>query len=308
MRKIKPDFDILDYGDERYELKDLGIWFYRERVYHFPDKQENNGLRSYLFRLFIVHSSERYVLNRAPRGELLEFIQTIDLSSLPYTKVKRVWSDTEDYIFFTDWETFLNSYHKEEYDYCKERILRRLRGRIPEPVEYTSTTYLQGKEFLHFTDDTASCWGGPVTQDNRLGCVASILRRREPPSLIRPIIFEKDWCFYSIPYKVRTKLQLTANQVYDMTSTEKRRLWSKFDWYTKLEVCKGLLTSYTNNKYERIWEYFPYSVFLQGNDDTSYTKWFATKKQAEAEMKYLRVMQPLDFIRDIIQRDYIFTN
>jgi len=43
-------------------------------------------------------------------------------------------------------------------------------------------------------------------------------------------------------------------------------------------------------------------------DDCSYSKWFATQKEMDDEMKYLRKMQPLDFYIDIHHRGYIFTN
>jgi hypothetical protein len=45
-----------------------------------------------------------------------------------------------------------------------------------------------------------------------------------------------------------------------------------------------------------------------GTDDCSYTKWFPTKEAAEQELVYLRVMQPLDFYKDVIDREYLFTN
>jgi len=64
-------------------------------------------------------------------------------------------------------------------------------------------------------------------------------------------------------------------------------------WETDKEHIEGML---------------PHSIYMCGNDDCSYSKWFSTEEEIAEELKYLRKMQPLDFNRDIIDRDYIFTN
>lgn len=49
-------------------------------------------------------------------------------------------------------------------------------------------------------------------------------------------------------------------------------------------------------------------VLVQGQDDFSWTKWFVTKAEAEIEVRYLRIMQPLQLEADLLWRGYEFTN
>jgi len=49
-------------------------------------------------------------------------------------------------------------------------------------------------------------------------------------------------------------------------------------------------------------------LYLCGNDDTSYTKWFDNDTDLMKELNYLRMMQPLNMRLDIYNRGYEFTN
>lgn len=49
-------------------------------------------------------------------------------------------------------------------------------------------------------------------------------------------------------------------------------------------------------------------VCLYGTDDFSMTRDVSSKEEAVREVEYLRMMQPLDFDRDISERGYIFSN
>lgn len=55
-------------------------------------------------------------------------------------------------------------------------------------------------------------------------------------------------------------------------------------------------------------EFYPYRIWLYGTDDDSWSKWFLTEEEIMKEVYWLRKMQPLNKIRDIIDREYIFTN
>ena len=55
-------------------------------------------------------------------------------------------------------------------------------------------------------------------------------------------------------------------------------------------------------------EYLPFSIYICGNDDCSYTRYFSTHEEVDIELNYLRKMQPLDFYKDIRDRQYHFTN
>ena len=51
-----------------------------------------------------------------------------------------------------------------------------------------------------------------------------------------------------------------------------------------------------------------YKIVIYGNDDTSYTKYFLSKKDAENELLFLRKRQPLNMYQYLFKRDYFFTN
>lgn len=53
----------------------------------------------------------------------------------------------------------------------------------------------------------------------------------------------------------------------------------------------------------------PIALYLAGNDDASYSKYFATAEEAEQELKSLLVKQPLDFFNDLGDvNGWVFTN
>jgi hypothetical protein len=62
------------------------------------------------------------------------------------------------------------------------------------------------------------------------------------------------------------------------------------------------------NLIEEVDHWLPYQIHISGNDDTSYSKYFATEEEREAELNYLLMMQPLHFEKDIVDRGYLFTN
>lgn len=52
----------------------------------------------------------------------------------------------------------------------------------------------------------------------------------------------------------------------------------------------------------------PVEVFVAGNDDASWSKFFATEEEGLEELTYLLGQQPIDITRDIYNRGYVFTN
>lgn len=51
----------------------------------------------------------------------------------------------------------------------------------------------------------------------------------------------------------------------------------------------------------------PYSLYLCGNDDSSYTKFYSSMKEAQEELELLKANEPLKF-KDIIDLGFVFTN
>lgn len=54
--------------------------------------------------------------------------------------------------------------------------------------------------------------------------------------------------------------------------------------------------------------YLPYYVGIFGNGNESWHKYFATEKEMLNEIKYLRLVMPINKKMDIIDRGYVFTN
>ncbi len=53
---------------------------------------------------------------------------------------------------------------------------------------------------------------------------------------------------------------------------------------------------------------FPFRIWMMGNDDTSYSKWFRTRKEAEQLLELLEANQPLNFYKDFLPFGWTFTN
>jgi hypothetical protein len=52
----------------------------------------------------------------------------------------------------------------------------------------------------------------------------------------------------------------------------------------------------------------PIRLWLLGNDDTSYSRWFASEQQAREFLDLLVACQPLNFTKDVIDSHFTFTN
>lgn len=53
---------------------------------------------------------------------------------------------------------------------------------------------------------------------------------------------------------------------------------------------------------------FPVSLKICGNDDSTWTKFFATEEIAREELNLLLACQPVNFWRDIKENEFVFTN
>lgn len=63
---------------------------------------------------------------------------------------------------------------------------------------------------------------------------------------------------------------------------------------------------YDNYEYPTI--EFPIKLYIFGNDDTSYSKFFRSVDEAIYESELMEECEPLDFHKDILENDFIFTN
>lgn len=53
---------------------------------------------------------------------------------------------------------------------------------------------------------------------------------------------------------------------------------------------------------------YPFRIWVMGNDDTSYSKWFRSLEEAKDMVKLLESNEPLDFTTDFMSLGWTFTN
>jgi hypothetical protein len=272
---------ISDY-DIKQDSK-RGVYFYGERI-STSSNTENYGIRSYQFFLSLVKDYIEEI-------EKITFIDTINLKDLPKKEYKL--RKNSNIYGSVDWELFLQTYHKELYNYHIERANRKLNGVILPKKEITVPWLRKGDklDFLEFTND----YYFRFNLKGKYGAAAYIsshqmLGYSSYPFDLAPL--EEVWSLHHLPYNFTYKS--TKDKIADFRS---------FPLDIKLKLAKAYISSIKNSE-----EYLPYHVHLTGTDDFSYSKYFCTLEEAEQELNYLRMMQPLDFKLDILDRGYLFTN
>lgn len=286
----KDEFYIQDYCGY---TAGLGIFFYGERILFGWEK--DSGINSYEFRLLL--SNNNFPLNREDElFEKINFIHNINLKNLPLIKTRWIDGSFHKHI---EWDILLKEIQPEQYEYCKIRLKRKLDNKIVEPVIYTAGEYNKGREFLVFTEDTADNWGGPFKQDGKRGCTVKVMQQDVKQVVIGSLYEEMR--SYDFPYEISRELH--NKDIFDILDR-----FESLSMIEQIKVAKKYIERLYVNREERLNSLLPYRLLLSGNDDTSYSKYFLTMEELNKELKYLRMMQPLDYIRDIMDGGYIFTN
>jgi len=319
MKKKNPKISINDYND-KHEDK-LGIFLHDKEI--LQGYNDDNGEQDYLFRYNVVLEDQDrvdHIINGHKYKELLEFRFKCNLKD--YIKsIPNKWKDEDDdrdTIEFFDDDKIVKTAQKKKFNYLKKRLRRNYNDVVPEPVEYKATAWHQDDEFLVFTNDTAYAWAGPFVQDGKKGACMAVKKNREEFKF--PVLdVRTGWWYTHIPYAAEKRIEELPiikdekkypnvdHYVYSFSPEEKAKFFDEFFTLEEQhQIYKRFIRSHTDK--ESLECILPYRVYLCGNDDCSYTKWFATQEQADAEVLYLRKMQPLDMNRDIYDRGYIFTN
>jgi hypothetical protein len=263
----------------------IGINFYDNRVYEF--QEEDLGMRSYKFRLKLS-TDKPWRPTFTKEYEIIEFIETLNLLDLPKGNSG-----------FVLWWEYLKEHKPKLLEYHVERLKRKNSSTIIEPL-YFKSYFNDNSEFLEFTEDTAYMWGGPFEREGKLGCAIEL---KESPTRDFPIDnIKSSWNTLYLPRDLYDKYY---NE--DLLDAEaKTAIYESFTLETKLHIAE----KYIDYRKDHEWIHgcLPYKLYLCGNDDCSYTKYFCTKEEALAEQEYLRKTQPLDMRIDILNRGYFFTN
>lgn len=287
-----------------------GVFLNGERVY---DPENTGKTQNYEFKLFLELGS-----NFDPSDPILKENLTFfaELNVTDYVEEKtldwgKAFGNTREVETFTvvRYDKIAQEFAPKEFQYLSER-LRRLRDfKVREPVIYDPDTYMGGNEFFEFTKETACSWGGPFQFNGVEGCVAVVTEGENEIATMKPINIQQDWGYWQLPDKFRAeRSDLKDSEIYHMNGESRAELFLTFPASVQFAIAKKILNLW--NEQNCIWlqAKLPFKIGLYGNDDTSYTKYFATKQEMEDELNYLRAMQPLDIVRDVYDRGYEFTN
>jgi hypothetical protein len=284
--------DCFEYG-----IKTL----YGEYVYDFQSINEERE-----FHLKFWFDAKGF--NNRELSETVEFYAKLN----PAEYIENLGGDFDNFSYVS-YENICKDHAPEQYEKVLSRLQRLsdvISGNIPDPVFYEGDykAYVGDAEFLEFTEETASSWGGPYKMGDKLGCAMKLKDGENQIATIAPINFQADWKYYNIPQKFRDTIKESDSDIYKMTPLEKENLFNSFPTNIQHSLCRSVLKSWEENNFERLNQKLPYKIYLYGNDDCSYTKWFSSQKERKQELNYLRGMQPLDFNKDVVQRGYSFTN
>jgi hypothetical protein len=137
---------------------------------------------------------------------------------------------------------------------------------------------------LQFTEDSAACWGGP---------------------------FDGNFAYFSMQDYTKATMPYGKNKGENLLAVwEKARVEKEKEY--KEQVERGA------HKYKHISppsDYLesasidrPIRLYMAGNDDTSYSKFYTSEDEAQEELNLFIGNQPLDF-HDVVQDfDFVFTN
>ena len=314
MKKKQRTYTFIDYlFHNQDKCPKPGIYFYDSAVLFGWDK--NEGVKSYHFRVQMVMDGQTKRFDRlmghSYEYELLDFIYTCDLKDFTRIIPRNVHFDLGEREDF-DWAKLVEQAIPERLEDAKQRLIRKTGKKVPKPIIYKEgqTGFRENNEFLWFTEASCWSWAGPFSLDERKGCIMCAEPNKHYKNNSYPVLnVVTDHTFYDIPFAARKKLfgNDNGNEHYKLTPEQKAEFFNKLTVADKHATAKSYYNGWRRDD-EMLEQCLPYRVYLAGNDDCSYTKWFATEKEMKEEVKYLRKMQPLDFYLDVIQRGYIFTN
>jgi hypothetical protein len=305
--KLPKNYYLAAYNDDQK----LGVYFYDEWIF---DYKKEYGLRSYKFIFELL--SETHFFEESP-SEKIQFITTCNLRNYlsefqrpDFEGKKLVYRKEIDF----DPEKLTRIHAPNLYNYHIRRLKRKIQKHAPSPVICNVDSYYSGMEFLEFTKKSAYRWVGPFKQGGKLGACIKV---RGPSEFNPPILdVRTSWTYWLLPSSERESLDFLAEKennpeipngdyfTYRWTPEQKAKYFESLTNEQKYLISKQFYPKYASY----IKETAPYSIYLCGNGNRSYTKYLTSEKEVAEELNYLRMMQPLDFTLDIIDRGYIFTN
>ena len=299
---------FIDYDTMGY--KHLGVYFYEGKIFLFEDAPTQ--VQTYEFRVEIAFDRVLFT-EKPPFSQILVFTHTCNVTDYLEWNEYEFPKGTVHKTRNLNWQRLIDEVCPNKFKEIIERLRRFEDNIVPPPMMVS-----EKQEFLAF-DESACCWAGPYKHDNKKGCYATASESQS--NGYYPVLDVKhQFRFYELPYNVQDRLNAVSNRknekneivysghnvVYGMDPIEKEQFFNRLSPEEQYITAKN---HYFKDYYKETVEAAkPYRLYLAGNDDSSYTRWFSTKSEMDNEMIYLRKMQPLNFTRDIADRGYIFTN
>lgn len=144
---------------------------------------------------------------------------------------------------------------------------------------------------LVFNEATACSWGGPYP------CNTAQFR------LVDSREWSNKWCGRTLAAAQKDALGLLDGWLAQKPRHEERDRYLAM----RAEVEKGN-HAVIHQLEERGTVEYPIRIWMLGNDDTTYSKWFATLEEAEDLLTLMENMGPLDFTEDFLPFIWTFTN
>lgn len=137
---------------------------------------------------------------------------------------------------------------------------------------------------LQFTEDSAACWGGPFDGN------FAYFSLQDYTKATMPYGKDKDENLLVLWERGRIEKEKEYREQVERGTDKYKTLYPTYDYNERASIDK------------------PVRLYMAGNDDTSYSKFYASENEAKEELNLFIGNQPLDF-HDVVQDfDFVFTN
>ena len=144
---------------------------------------------------------------------------------------------------------------------------------------------------LEFNEETACSWGGPYP------CNTAHFM----------LVDQRVWSYKFSGQPLADAREAALETVHGWLSRKPSKAeGDKYrEWLDRIEAGDADIIHIAT---ERGTQEYPIRIWVMGNDDTSYSKWFKTVEEAEALLTLMEGMGPLDFAKDFMAFEWTFTN
>ena len=217
-------------------------------------------------------------------------------------------ADLEEYISYESDSGSLVLNYESLFNQCCLNSLNKVHTRLLAiEAGQPDSLVCDGDSFLIFDEQSAHCWGTPFRVGEYAGaCYELIIKQKNPDwtKCLNKRLFDliDTYCLPDRHYLEEP----ISYKLFHSDEDYKRAIVDKLSDSEMIKVIEEITQN--NPLGSQSCESQRYRIHMFGTDDCSYSKWFSTQEDLDAEVVYLKNMQPLDMYSDITERGYIFTN